>query len=171
MEENGFDPALRDAIIQWLTQVFIDLNQDFGRTLMSLGGEYWSSLPDGSFQKLPKRVIFNPRVLDEVIFLQNAFWPVVEECAQKCPIMLRHSSEVIGSKHGMRRQYSLQEIFQFILPTPKFVSEREIYLNLEEDPKEVVDRFLSDLQDTTMTKTIFWPIAGLATSEPILLEN
>jgi hypothetical protein len=171
MPEQDFDTQLKETITQWLTKVYEDLNLDFARTLMSLSGEHWSTTEDGSLYKLSRRVFFNPRLIDEVLFQKNGFWPQVEELARQSSAINLYIGRMIGSQHGMRRSYSLQELFRLILPVPKLLNENQIYLNLEENPQEVVDRFLAELQKTTVTTNILWPITGLAVDNPLILDD
>lgn len=171
MHEQELAPGLRDSLICWLAQAYADLQPDFGKVLMSLQGDRWYALPSGKLQKFPASVLMNPRKIDEVLFRDSKWWSEVEVLARNSPAVVRHTSGMIGAKHGMRRAYNLQEVLRHILPTPQMTDDNKIYLNLEEDPATVVDRFLSEILSHEITTTVAWPIVGISIDAPLELER
>jgi Apea-like HEPN len=171
MDAQDLAPGLRDSLIHWLTEVYADLEPDFGRVLMSLQGDRWYALPSGKLQKFPASVLMNPRKIDEILFQNSKCWSEVELHARNSPAVVRHTSGMIGTKHGMRRAYNLQEVFRQIAPTPQMTDDNKIYLNLEEDPETVVDQFLSEILSQEHTTTVVWPIVGISVDVPLELDE
>lgn len=162
---------LREPMLKWLFSAGRNIDDNLQTIVFGLRHPRWYSTKDGSLKKFPVTVSYKYPDLDKLIFHDNAEWKEIVALVERLPQLKRHVEGMIGTAYGMRRRYSLEELFRFSLPLPYPISDTQVQVDGTLGLEQNVDNFLTEISSDSITSTIAWPILGLATPTPLDLEE
>ncbi len=165
------DDKIIMALERWLREANATIAEHFNSLVQLIGLPRWHALPSGSFKHYPFDAIYKYSVLDTAIFERSENWCEVERLAQKHHNLMRHCVEFVSSTSGSGRAYSLRELCKTMLPKLHLFGEQSIYADTDSDVTLRVRTFLEAINSESIDHTTVWPIQGLATASPIILDE
>ena len=161
---------LADATWEWLNQIRSLVNTDSPTLIQKISGlETWKINEDESFQKYQFRFMYTSNS-DEIFFAQNPLWRIVKNIASSDSNIMKYvGTQIRFGTFSFRRFFSLDDYFRYILPKLIILNEQRCglqMLNFED-----VCVFLKELRSDSFTMTDIWPVQGLRTIEPLILES
>jgi hypothetical protein len=165
------DDKITTALECWLSEAQITIAKQFSSLVQHIGMSRWHAQPSGSFKHYPFDAIYKYSELETAIFERSENWVKVERLAKKHKNLNRHCAEFVSSTSGSGRTYSLRELCKTMLPKLRLVDEQSIYADTNLDVKLRVRTFLEAINSESIDHTTVWPIQGLATVNPVILDE
>ena len=170
-DEKTSNSEMTAALEAWLNEVVATYQTRLGDIVQLLGWPRWHSDPAGGFRRYPHDVTYKYPALEDAIFGNSSTWAEVEKLSERHARLKQHSSEFVRSTNGSGRAYTLQELCKCLIPTIKLASEDTVAADTDFDVKARIDEFIGVLNADHIEHTTVWPIRGLATDAPIILDE
>jgi Apea-like HEPN len=165
------DAELADALLAWLDEAIAALRADFDDLIHLVGMPKWLSASDGSFQLHPCIAMYHHSKLDAVIFSNSSRWPAAEAVAARHFELVRHCDTLVGSANGSARFFTLKDLCRKLIPEPRLTENQTAVAVIPNDIRDIVQDFIKNINSATLLSKTVWPIVGMATQEPIELED
>lgn len=172
MSKDITDKDLSTFICRWLKSAFDIIASNFGDLVQNVAGlETWFIAEDGSFARSSVLPVYRFGKLEKMLFDDNPEWTALEKALNYNDAFKKHATGIVGTAYGSRRAYSKRDLCKLLLPIPEARANFGAYAETDIDPKSIVDDFIREINSASITTTTIWPIAGVRTQKPIVLDQ
>ncbi|MFN9008984.1 MAG: hypothetical protein ACK5WH_07600 [Hyphomonadaceae bacterium] len=165
------DHEIAIALEAWLDETKSIINEQLYDLTQLIGFPRWYALPSGGFKHFPYTAMYKPFLLEEAIFQNNPKWPEVKRLAYNHGNLRTHFSRFFQTASGSGRSFSLEELSKLLLPKLGLNGEHSIFADAEFESTPRVREFLEAINSDSVQQLTIWPIRGLVTEGPVVLDK
>jgi hypothetical protein len=163
--------AVAEALEAWLADACDKIIKRFDDFVQLIGMSGWYELPSGGFKKYPARAMYKIKALEDLLFVDNKRWDIVEKTSKELESLWKHVGVFIHYDSGSGKSLKLNEFCRQLLPELRITEDGRISAEFTFDVKQKVSEFLDYFDRDYIDRTIIYPVRGVSCDEGIKLDT